>query len=98
MAGWFPTLMQKGHPRSGRSPDPRDARYDAIVQTLRDLEAEDRAAREKRQRGYRQSLESDSGLGSSASSPSSPVRLNKFRTKVPCRVTPEARALLDRLR
>jgi hypothetical protein len=111
MAGWFAKLMQKGHARSpraiapgfsehadgGRNPDARDARYDAIVQMLRDREVEDRAAREKRQRGYRQSLESDSSIGSSASSSSSPIRLNRFRTKVPCRATPEARALLDEL-
>ena len=113
MAGWFAKLMQKGHtpsrraiagaefskhPDVGRNLDARDARYDAIVQTLRDREVEDRAAREKRQRGYRQSLESDSGIANSASSPSSPIRLSRCRTKVPCQVTPEARALLDEIR
>lgn len=74
------------------------ARYDTIVQMLRDRTVWDRAAREKRGRfWYRQSLEDDVGPGGNASSPRSRVRLNKFRTKVPCRVSPAARALLDKL-
>lgn len=74
------------------------ARYDAIVQMLRDRAVEDRAAREKRQRfWYRQSLEDDLGPPSTASSPRSRIRLNKFHTKVPCRVSPAARVLLDKL-
>jgi hypothetical protein len=76
----------------------REGRYEAIVQMLLDREADDREAREKRQLGYKQYLESVSGLlGSSPSRPGSHIRLSKFRTKVPCRVTPEARALLDQL-
>ena len=78
--------------------EPRDARYDAIVQTLRDREAEDRDAREKRQRWYRQSLESDTDNTDTESHPESPVRLYKFSTKAPCRVTPEAQVLLEQLR
>lgn len=113
MADWFGKLMQKGQTPSrdgvaaagsskvadvGSSVDARNSRHDAIVQMLRDRAADDRVAREKRQRGYRQSLENDSGVGSSASSPSSPIRVHNFRTKVPCRATPEARALLEQLR
>src|SRR5215213_10554126 len=103
MADWFAKLMQRGRSR-GRPGDvenlnaPQDPRYDRIVQMLRDRETEDRDARSKRERGYRHSLENDAAIGSLASSVSSPNRLHKFRTKVPCRVTPEARALLDRLR
>jgi hypothetical protein len=104
MPDWFEKLMQRGHGR-GRHADvernltARDARYDAIVQALRDREAEDRAARERRQRfWYKQSLENDPGVRSSASSTLSPARLYRFCTKVPCRATPEARALLDELR
>ena len=113
MAGWFAKLMQKGHPRShraiagaapptnadvGSNGSARDARYDAIVQMLRDRAVEDRQAREKRQRWYSQHLKSESGLASNAPTPGSPTRLHKFNTKVPCRATPEARALLDELR
>jgi hypothetical protein len=76
----------------------RDARYDTIVQILRDREVDDRDAREKRQRWYRQHLTTDAGRESSASAPSPPDRLFRFGTKVPCRATPEARALLARLR
>ena len=113
MAGWFAKLMEDDHDRSrraaaaaglstqgdaGRHPEARDARYDAAVQRLRDRDAEDRAAREKRQRGYKQHLERDAGGEGGAPGASSPVRLDRVRTKVPCRVTPEARALLDKLK
>ena len=102
MADWFAKLMQRGRSRSRPGNEkldaPRDPRYDSIVQMLRDRATEDRDAREKRQRGYRQSLEHDVAVGSATSSSSSPTRLHRFRTKVPCRVTPEARALLDQLR
>lgn len=112
MAGWFAKLMQQGDAHSRRAlaaagprkhgsvqgkPDPRDARFDALVQMLHDREAEDRVAREKRQRGYRQSLASDSAIASGASSDCSPVRLHRLRAKVPCRMTPEGRALLGQL-
>ena len=112
MAGWFAKLMQTGHARShggspetgfprdaggGDQPGPRDARYDTIVQMLRDRESEERHAREKRQRWYRQHLPTDSDIGTVASRPAAPVRLSRFRTKVPCRITPEARALIDDL-
>jgi hypothetical protein len=76
----------------------RDAKYEAVVQMLLDREVEDRHARAKRQLGYRQHLESVSGLGNGSAVAGSPTRLFKFRTKVPCRATPEARALLDQLK
>lgn len=76
----------------------RRARYRAAVQTLRDREAEDRAAREQRQRGYKQTLKADARSESGAPEWSVPVRLQRVRTMVPCRATPEARALLDELR
>ncbi|HEU4996919.1 MAG TPA: hypothetical protein VFT29_19010 [Gemmatimonadaceae bacterium] len=113
MAGWFAKLMQRGrargrlviawrgvaHDAGPTASDARDARYDAIVRMLRDREADDRVAREKRQRfWYKQSLESDSRSGGSTSTTQAPVRLHRFRTSVPCRTTPEARALLDGLR
>ncbi|MFL5579337.1 MAG: hypothetical protein ACJ8AO_03110, partial [Gemmatimonadaceae bacterium] len=63
---------------------------------LRYRDAEDRGARERRLRRYTQFLESEPGTGG-ASDPSAPVRLHRFRTKVPCRVAPEARALLDEI-
>jgi hypothetical protein len=112
MADWFAKLMQRGHARGrpaiagagvsnhpdvGTSLDSRDARH-AIIRMLRDRDAEDRDAREKRQRWYRQSLETDSGIESTTPSLSAPARLHRFRTKVPCRVTPEARALLAQLK
>src|SRR5215216_3607826 len=104
MAAWFAKLMQKGRTRSssphddaGRKPGVRDARYDAIVQALRDRELEDRRAREQRQRWYRQHLKSDPAIASSVPDPVGSVRLHRFRTKVPCRVTAEARTLLDQL-
>lgn len=113
MADWFARLMQQGDAHSRRAIaaagfltrdegrkklDARDPRYDALVRMLRDREAEDRAAREKRQRGYRQSLESDSAPATGPSSEGPPVRLHQLRAKVPCRVMPEARTLLDELR
>lgn len=113
MAGWFARLMQRDHARSRpagaaaalaedadveRNLEARDSRYDDLVRMLRDRETEDRAAREKRQRGYRQSLASDAASGASAPSASTPIRLNRIPTKVPCRATPQARALLDELR
>ena len=113
MAGWFAKLMQQGHaasrratigakdstqPEVGSDLDARRARFDAIVQKLRDREAEDRDGREKRQRGYKQTLDSVSDVASAAAIPTAPTRLHRFRTKVPCRVTPEARAVLDELR
>lgn len=98
MADWFAKLMERGRARARPADvanlDARDPRYDAIIQLLRDRAAEDREAREKRQRGYRQSLESEVGAESTAL----PIRLHRFRTKVPCRVTLEARTLLDQLR
>ena len=113
MPRWFAKLMQKSEGRSRRvlagaaemnpsaaagSPGTRDARYGAIVQQLRDRESEDRAARERRQRWYRQYLKGDAPGASSAASPWSPSRLHRIRTKVPCRTTPQASALLDQLR
>ncbi|MGH7678930.1 MAG: hypothetical protein ACRENU_10720, partial [Gemmatimonadaceae bacterium] len=100
MAGWFAKLMEQSgagaHARSSpAAAETRDARYDTIVQTLRDRDAEDRNAREARQRWYRQHLPGDSGNASSASSPA--IRLHRFRTKVPCRATAEAQALLHEL-
>jgi len=112
MAGWFVKLMERDHARGravggegvgvvevGVATQPaatsgRDSRYDAVVQALRDGEALDRSARAKRQRWYKQSLEIESN------DPSEPscARLYKFSTKVPCRATAEARALLDDLR
>jgi len=110
MAGWFARLMQTGHARSprtivgakqvdaGQTLSARDPRFDAVVEMLRAREADDRAAREKRQRGYRQSLEGDAATATDAPASSTPIRLNKLRTKVPCRMTPDARALLDDIR
>lgn len=113
MAGWFAKLMQQGHAPSRRAIagpedsrhsevesglDARRARYDAIIEKLRDRVAEDRDAREKRQRGYKQTLDSDFAIASLGAVGSTPTRLHRFRTKVPCRVTPEARALLEDLR
>ena len=69
----------------------KDARHEAIVRMLLDRQVEDRDAREKRLRGYPPCSES-------TSTSSSPVRLHRFATKVPCRVSPSARALLNRLR
>jgi hypothetical protein len=77
---------------------PSDATHDGIIETLRNRGAQDRQAREKCQRWYRQHIKNDSCFGHEAGDASSPVRLHRFRTKVPCRATPTARALLDRLR
>lgn len=113
MADWFAKLMQNRQARLPRAtaeagvsklaavqrePRARDPRHDVVVRMLREREAEDREAREKRQRWYRQSLESDAGAGSGGPDPSFPLRLGRLRTKVPCRATPEARALLEQLR
>lgn len=103
MAGWFTKLMQQGHgwggaePDAGTHADARDARHDAIVQALRERAVHDRDAREKRQRWYRQSVTADVAPASMSSNPSPLVRLHKFSTKVPCRLTSEARALLDEM-
>ena len=112
MADWFGKLMQGGRARArpataiarvpthvdGRTTaDARPGRFDAIVQSLRDREPAERDAREKRQRWYRQSLTTDSAAACAASTQSSPIRLHRFGAKVPCRVTPEARALIDQL-
>ena len=113
MADWFAKLMQRGHAperppivrpeapgdaAGARRVDVRDARYASVVQRLRDREVEERDAREKRSRWYRQSLETDSGTVSAEDSSSSITRLYKLRTKVPCRLTPAAELLLDQLR
>ena len=112
MSGWFARLMQRGHARSHeagaadglpthddvvRDLEARDDRYDDVVQLLRLRETEDRDAREKRQRWYKQYVKLDTGRAGEASAPCPPDRLHRFRTKVPSRLTPEARALLDRL-
>ena len=113
MADWFAKLMLRGHARAraavvrptlpgdaAEAPklDVRDARYDSVLQRLRDREVEERDAREKRHRWYRQSLETDSSAESTEESSPSVARLYKLRTKVPCRATPAAQALLDQLR
>jgi hypothetical protein len=98
MADWFAKLMQKGHAGSPRTaPRARDARYDAIVQTLRERDAQDRAGREKRQRWYQQHLKCDADAASEGSAERPPALLHRLRTKVPCRATAAARGLLDRL-
>ena len=113
MADWFAKLMHKRQARSSRAiPGPasstharvrpddasRDPRYDALVRQLRERESDDREAREKRQRWYRQSLEDDDAApASSDAHPALPARLHRFRTRVPCSATPEARALLAQL-
>jgi hypothetical protein len=78
--------------------DVRHDRYDAIVQRLRDREVQEREAREKRHRWYRQSLEAESPDAAAEENSSAITRLYKIRTKVPCRATPAAQALLDQLR
>lgn len=83
-------------PRDAR--ERRDARYDAILRTLRERAAVDRATRERRQRGYRQSLETDPAGEGDGGAAWAPARLHRFRTKVPCRATAEARALIAELR
>jgi hypothetical protein len=113
MADWFAKLMQHGHARSrpavaGDGPSKKEGperlleaghdRYATIAETLREREMEDRPAREKRLAGYDQSVGSGSGLRSGAPGAAAPVRLYRFPTKVPCRVTPQARLLLDDLR
>lgn len=113
MSGWFGKLMQKGHTTSRHALAEadlsknaelekafagRDAGYDAVVQMLRDREPEDREEREKRQRWYKQHLTTDMAVGSADTSASSRVRLHRVATKVPCRATPEARALLEKLK
>jgi hypothetical protein len=113
MADWFGNLARQGVARTGpaaagvgvaqkdgvgREPNARDGRYDAIVRTLREREVEDRQAREKRLSEYKQALGGGSGSGSGAAELAPPARLYRFPTKVPCRVTPEARALLEQLR
>ena len=75
----------------------REARYEAIVQILLDREVEERDARERRQLGYRQYVENGSVSGTSGST-AAPIRQSTFRTKVPCRVTPAAHALLAQIR
>ena len=112
MADWFAKLMHKRQAPSSRaiqgpasfaharvSPDDasRDPRYDTLVRLLREREAESREAREKRQRWYRQSLADEETGASGDASSVFPARLQRFRTRVPCRVTPEARAMLDQL-
>ena len=111
MSGWFAKLMEKGRTRSPgastpagashntaapNSPADRDVRYDVIVQRLRKREAEDRDARERRQQWYGQPRKSDPGTVAAASEPGA-NRLYQLPTKVPCRATPEAKALLDKL-
>lgn len=113
MARWFTKLMQKDHAGSRRAitgtarssqssarrnAPARDARYDGVVRMLRERDAEDRVAREKRKGWYRQHVQGDAVVGSGASGVGAPMRLHRLRTKVPCRATPEARALLDALR
>ena len=83
---------------AGSDRGPRDPRHDAIVQALRDREAEDRRARERRQRWYAPHLKVSSGGGDGTPGPEHPVRLYRCPTKAPCRATPAARFLLDDLR
>jgi hypothetical protein len=97
MAGWFARLMQKGRTRARPVSTTRDARYDAIVQRLRERDAEDRAAREKRQRWYGQHLKSDAGASRVVPGASDRLRLHRLATKVPCHATPRAAALLETL-
>ena len=113
MADWFAKLMLRGRPRErvavvrpqvpadateAHKSDIRDARYDSVVQRLRERELAERDAREKRHRWYRQSLETDSTTDCTEESFPSVTRLYKLRTKVPCRATPAAQTLLDQLR
>ena len=112
MADWFGKLMQGGRARArpatamarvsthvdGRTtPDARPGRFDAIVQSLRAREAAERDAREKRQRWYRQSMPTESAAACATSTQSFPVRLHRLSAQVPCRLTPEARAVIDQL-
>jgi len=68
----------------------KDARHEAIVRMILDRQVADRNAREKRLSGYRPCADR-------ASTAAAPVRLHKFATAVPCRVTAQAYALLETL-
>ena len=72
-------------------------RFDAVVQMLRDRQADDRAARERRRKLYRQHLQSDvDDLLTPASA--RPDRLQRVRGRIPSRVSPAARERLSWLR
>lgn len=73
----------------------RDARFDEIVQALRDRAVDDRLVREKRQRWYKQHLKIESAAARDREA--TPHRLERFRTRVPCSITPAAQALLGDL-
>ena len=68
MADWFGKLMQRGraevskHETDGTSLAARREQFDVILQRLRDRATDERDAREKRQRWYRQSLTSDTDV------------------------------------
>jgi hypothetical protein len=72
--------------------------FDVVVQMLRDRRADDRSARERRQKLYRQHLKSDATDLATTSPTARPDRQERVRTQFPCRISPEARIRLEWLR
>jgi hypothetical protein len=72
-------------------------RFDAVVQRLREWQSDERVARERRRKLYRQHLQSDvADLATSASA--RPDRLERVQGRVPCRISAAARDRLAWLR